>query len=195
MVMYFEVRVFIIGKIYNWFNIFHDFTISPSQMSKVKKKNNNNNAQTDWQDTTNCIKISDCVYYSVVEELQNQFNPPTIKWKIVISQKPKKPLKFCIKLCKSILDTVPLWMQKSAAKPNPKLCLVHFKWNQITCKLPFLFKTSSTLSVYPLNRIFFSQCNRKIVLIIYSLLSNARFIVTKEPANLRFISHNTSSPI
>ena len=75
-VMYFEVRVFIIGKIYNWFNIFHDFTISPSQ--------------------------------------------------------------------------------KSAAKPNPKLCLVHFKWNQITCKLTFLFKTSSTLSVYPLNRINFS---------------------------------------
>ena len=105
MVMYFEVRVFIIGKIYNWFNIFHDFTISPSQMSKVKKKNNNN-TQTDWQDTTNCIKISDCVYYSVVEELQNQFNPfnpPTIKWKIVISQRPKKPLNFALNCAKQPL--------------------------------------------------------------------------------------------
>ena len=90
---------------YNWENLqliqyisrFHNFTISDVKSKKKK----NNNTQTDWQDTTNCIKISDCVYYSVVEELQNQFNPPTIKWKIVISQKPKKPLKFCIKLCKT----------------------------------------------------------------------------------------------
>ena len=91
---------------YNWENLqliqyisrFHNFTISD-----VKSKKKNNNTQTDWQDTTNCIKISDCVYYSVVEELQNQFNPPTIKWKIVISQKPKKPLNFALNCAKQPL--------------------------------------------------------------------------------------------